>query len=143
MRSTDHYLICIISQIQSPESVSGLYQFIVDIQRRGAHEAGQISQDLQADQAAHRGQWGLRQRQGDIKRQSRPGIGGSKAGIAFGNRETRVEVLAVQENVRKEAAAELFKYLPALPAQDEQWECNSELFINSSDGALTTSEEQG
>ena len=32
--------------------------------------------------------------------------------ISFGNRETRVEVLAVQENIRKEAAADLFRYLP-------------------------------
>ena len=34
-------------------------------------------------------------------------------GRVFGNRETRVEVLTVQENVRKEAAADLFRYLPA------------------------------
>ena len=33
--------------------------------------------------------------------------------IAFGNRQTKVEVLAVQENVRKEAAADMFRYLPA------------------------------
>ena len=32
--------------------------------------------------------------------------------IAFGNRQTKVEVLAVQENVRKEAAAAMFRYLP-------------------------------
>lgn len=32
--------------------------------------------------------------------------------IAFGNRQTKVEVLAVQENVRKEAAADMFRYLP-------------------------------
>ncbi len=31
--------------------------------------------------------------------------------ISFGNRETKVEVLAVQDNVRKETAGELFKYL--------------------------------
>ena len=31
--------------------------------------------------------------------------------IAFGNRETRVEVLAVQETVRKDDAADLFRYL--------------------------------
>jgi ribosomal 50S subunit-recycling heat shock protein len=37
---------------------------------------------------------------------------GDIIGIAFGNRTTRVEVLAVQDNVRKEAAADLFRYLP-------------------------------
>ncbi len=31
--------------------------------------------------------------------------------IAFGNKEVRVEVLSVQETVRKEEAKELFKYL--------------------------------
>lgn len=31
--------------------------------------------------------------------------------IAFGNRETRVEVLAVQETVRKDDAADLVRYL--------------------------------
>ena len=31
--------------------------------------------------------------------------------ISFGNRETKVEVLAVEETVRKEEAAELFRYL--------------------------------
>ena len=31
--------------------------------------------------------------------------------ISFGNREVKVEVLAVQETVKKEAAAELFRYL--------------------------------
>ena len=38
---------------------------------------------------------------------------GDIIGISFGNRKTCVEVLAVQDNVRKEAAAELFRYLPA------------------------------
>ena len=38
---------------------------------------------------------------------------GDIIGISFGNRETRVEVIAVQENVRKEAAADMFRYLPA------------------------------
>lgn len=33
--------------------------------------------------------------------------------ITFGNRQTRVEVLAVQDTVRKEEAGELFRYLPA------------------------------
>lgn len=31
--------------------------------------------------------------------------------IQFGNKETRVEVLSVQETVRKEEATELFRYL--------------------------------
>lgn len=31
--------------------------------------------------------------------------------ISFGNRETKVEVVAVEENVRKESAGELFRYL--------------------------------
>ena len=31
--------------------------------------------------------------------------------ISFGNKEVRVEVLSVQETVRKEEAAEMFKYL--------------------------------
>ena len=31
--------------------------------------------------------------------------------IAFGNREVKVEVLSVQETVRKEEAAQLFRYL--------------------------------
>ena len=31
--------------------------------------------------------------------------------ISFGNRDTKVEVLSVEETVRKEAAAELFRYL--------------------------------
>ena len=44
---------------------------------------------------------------------------GDVIGISFGNRETRVEVLAVQENVRKEAASELFRYLPASEAAEE------------------------
>ena len=37
---------------------------------------------------------------------------GDIIGIAFGNRETKVEVLTVQENVRKEAAADMFCYVP-------------------------------
>ncbi len=32
--------------------------------------------------------------------------------IQFGNKEVRVEVLDVQETVRKEEAKELFRYLP-------------------------------
>ena len=44
---------------------------------------------------------------------------GDIIGISFGNRETRVEVLAVQENIRKEAAADLFRYLPVPEAEPE------------------------
>ena len=36
---------------------------------------------------------------------------GDIIGISFGDKLTRVEVLAVEETVRKEAAAELFRYL--------------------------------
>ena len=32
--------------------------------------------------------------------------------IQFGNKEVKVEVLSVQETVRKEEAKELFRYLP-------------------------------
>ena len=49
---------------------------------------------------------------GRIARASAEVKPGDIIGISFGNRETRVEVLAVQENVRKEAAADLFRYLP-------------------------------
>ncbi len=38
--------------------------------------------------------------------------------ITFGNRVTRVEVLAVEESVRKEAAADLFRYLPAEASEE-------------------------
>ena len=36
---------------------------------------------------------------------------GDVIGISFGDRETRAEVLLVQDNVRKEAAGEMFRYL--------------------------------
>ena len=36
---------------------------------------------------------------------------GDVIAISFGNREVKAEVLAVQETVKKEAAAELFRYL--------------------------------
>ncbi|MBO5564990.1 MAG: RNA-binding S4 domain-containing protein [Lachnospiraceae bacterium] len=36
---------------------------------------------------------------------------GDKITIAFGDRETTVEVLAVEETVKKDAAADLFRYL--------------------------------
>ena len=44
---------------------------------------------------------------------------GDIIGIAFGNRETKVEVLTVQENVRKEAAVDMFRYLPVEEKTDE------------------------
>ena len=47
---------------------------------------------------------------------------GDIIGISFGNRETRVEVLTVQENVRKEAAADLFRYLPSPEPADSKEE---------------------
>ena len=48
---------------------------------------------------------------GRIARASAEVKPGDIIGISFGNRETRVEVLTVQENVRKEA--DLFRYLPS------------------------------
>ena len=36
---------------------------------------------------------------------------GDRITIQFGNKEVRVEVLAVQETVKKEQAGELFRYL--------------------------------
>ncbi len=36
---------------------------------------------------------------------------GDVIAISFGNRDVKVEVLDVQETVKKEAAAELFRYL--------------------------------
>ena len=48
---------------------------------------------------------------GRIARASAEVKPGDIIGISFGNRQTRVEVLAVQENVRKEAAQDLFRYL--------------------------------
>ena len=50
---------------------------------------------------------------GRIARASAEVKPGDIIGISFGNRQTRVEVLAVQENVRKEAAQDLFRYLPS------------------------------
>ena len=44
---------------------------------------------------------------------------GDIIGISFGNRKTCVEVLAVQDNVRKEAAGDLFRYLPVPEAEAE------------------------
>ncbi len=37
---------------------------------------------------------------------------GDRITIQFGNKEVKVEVLDVQETVRKEEAKELFRYLP-------------------------------
>ena len=36
---------------------------------------------------------------------------GDRITISFGNKEVRVEVLSVQETVRKEEASELFRYI--------------------------------
>jgi len=36
---------------------------------------------------------------------------GDKITIRFGNKEVQAEVLSIKENVRKEEAAEMFKYL--------------------------------
>lgn len=36
---------------------------------------------------------------------------GDKITILFGNKETNVEVIAIEETVKKEAAAELYKYI--------------------------------
>ena len=55
---------------------------------------------------------------GRIARASAEVKPGDIIGISFGNRETRVEVLAVQENVRKEAAADMFRYLPMPEASE-------------------------
>lgn len=48
---------------------------------------------------------------GKIARASAEVKPGDIIGISFGNRETKAEVLAVEETVRKEAAAELFRLL--------------------------------
>ena len=57
---------------------------------------------------------------GKVARASAEVKPGDVIGIAFGNRETRGEVLAVQENVRKEAAGDLFRYLPVPEAAAEE-----------------------
>ena len=62
---------------------------------------------------------------GRIARASAEVKPGDIIGISFGNRETRVEVLAVQDNVRKESAADLFRYLPS-PAAEEKAEAEEE-----------------
>ena len=59
---------------------------------------------------------------GRIARASAEVKPGDIIGISFGNRETRVEVLTVQENVRKEAAADLFRYLPSPEPADSKEE---------------------
>ena len=48
---------------------------------------------------------------GKVARASAEVKPGDVIGISFGNRETKAEVLAVEEAVRKEAAAELFRLL--------------------------------
>ncbi len=59
---------------------------------------------------------------GRIARASAEVKPGDIIGISFGNRQTRVEVLAVQENVRKEAAQDLFRYLPSEEPADRSAE---------------------
>ena len=63
-----------------------------------------------ANEACDNGRVTLNGRVARASAEVRPG---DIIGISFGNRETRVEVLTVQENVRKEVAADLFRYLPA------------------------------
>ncbi len=48
---------------------------------------------------------------GKVARASAPVSEGDIIEISFGNRDVKVQVLNVQETVRKEEAAELFKYL--------------------------------
>ena len=59
---------------------------------------------------------------GRIARASAEVKPGDIIGISFGNRQTRVEVLAVQENVRKEAAQDLCRYRPAEEPADRSAE---------------------
>ena len=55
---------------------------------------------------------------------------GDIIGISFGNRETMVEVLAVQNNGRKEAAAGMCRYLP-VPEKDLPGDNDPEENLNS------------
>ena len=59
---------------------------------------------------------------GRIARASAEVKPGDIIGISFGNRQTRVEVLAVQENVRKEAAQDLVRYRPSEEPADRSAE---------------------
>lgn len=49
---------------------------------------------------------------GKVARASAEVRPGDIISISFGNRRTTVEVIAVMDNVRKEAAGELFRYVP-------------------------------
>ena len=74
---------------------------------------------------------------GRIARASAEVKPGDIIGISFGNRETRVEVLAVQENVRKEAAADLFRYLPTEEVAEKAEETKAD---GAGDGAAEVSD---
>ncbi len=63
---------------------------------------------------------------GRIARASAEVKPGDIIGISFGNRQTRVEVLAVQENVRKEAAQDLFRYIPSEEPADRSADSSAE-----------------
>lgn len=69
---------------------------------------------------------------GRIARASAEVKPGDIIGISFGNRQTRVEVLAVQENVRKEAAQDLFRYLPSEETADRSAEGSADSFPEGS-----------
>ena len=62
-----------------------------------------------ANEACNAGRVSLNGRTARASAEVRPG---DIIEIEFGNRRTKVEVLAVQENVRKEAASEMFRYIP-------------------------------
>ncbi len=70
-----------------------------------------------ANEACDNGRVTLNGRVARASAEVRPG---DIIGISFGNRETKVEVLAVQETVRKEAAADMFRYLPTPAAEAAQ-----------------------
>ena len=63
---------------------------------------------------------------GRIARASAEVKPGDIIGISFGNRQTRVEVLAVQENVRTEAAQVLFRYIPSEEPADRSADSSAE-----------------
>ena len=63
---------------------------------------------------------------GRIARASAEVKPGDIIGISFGNRQTRVVVLAVQENVRKEAAQDLFRYIPSEEPADRSADSSAE-----------------
>ena len=71
--------------------------------------SSQIKRRTVANEACDNGRVTLNGRVARASAEVKPG---DIIGISFGNRETRVEVLTVQDNVRKEAAADMFRYLP-------------------------------